>query len=566
MKFLVSELMTVLSQREMRRNARALVKYLVLLTIVITVFTVGFHLLMLYEGQEHSWLTGVYWTLTVMSTLGFGDITFHSDLGRLFSVIVLVSGIILLLIVLPFAFIRYFYAPWLEAQVRLRAPREVPESTRGHVLIAHFDEIARELIERLRTLDIECWVLEQDAKLAAAFHADGYPVIAGQADSRATYVATRAADAAMMIANVDDPTNTSITLTVREEAPHVPISAFVEDKDAIDILELSGATHVVPLKHRLGEQLAGRVSAGNFSAQIIGRLRDLLIAEFPVHGTSLTGSSIRETRLRELTGLHVVAYWDHGKLMPARPEAVLSEYAVMVVVGTEAQVTKLNALFKTYQANESPVLVIGGGKVGRAALRALKKRDVKVHLIEENPALEPLCKNLADRVFIGDAADINVVTEAGIAKAPSVLLTTNDDATNIYLAVYCRKLNPDCRIVSRITHERNLEAIHRAGADFVLSSTSLGVKSVLSVLQDRELVIVGEGFDLFAVPVPPSLAEKTLAASGIGAKTGLNVIGIEQDDAVKTTPSATTRLAPGTKLLMLGTLEQRREFAKAFAD
>ena len=53
----------------------------------------------------------------------------------------------------------------------------------------------------------------------------------------------------------------------------------------------------------------------------------------------------------------------------------------------------------------------------------------------------------------------------------SVLLTTNDDAMNIYLAIYCRRLNPGLRIVSRITHERNVEAIHRAGADFVLQRT-----------------------------------------------------------------------------------------------
>ena len=58
------------------------------------------------EEQEHSWLTGFYWTLTVMTTLGFGDITFHSDIGRLFSVLVLLTGVILLLIVLPFTFIR----------------------------------------------------------------------------------------------------------------------------------------------------------------------------------------------------------------------------------------------------------------------------------------------------------------------------------------------------------------------------------------------------------------------------------------------------------------------------
>jgi lipoprotein signal peptidase len=70
-----------------------------------------------------------------MTTLGFGDITFTSDLGRAFSILVLLSGILLLLILLPFMFIRLFYAPWLEAQVRLKAPRELAENVSGHVII-----------------------------------------------------------------------------------------------------------------------------------------------------------------------------------------------------------------------------------------------------------------------------------------------------------------------------------------------------------------------------------------------------------------------------------------------
>ncbi|MDQ7826444.1 MAG: ion channel [Candidatus Eremiobacteraeota bacterium] len=45
-------------------------------------FSVAFHYIMAYEGHSHCWLTGIFWTLTVMTTLGFSDITFHSDLGR----------------------------------------------------------------------------------------------------------------------------------------------------------------------------------------------------------------------------------------------------------------------------------------------------------------------------------------------------------------------------------------------------------------------------------------------------------------------------------------------------
>lgn len=50
------------------------------------------------EGQTHSWVSGTYWTLVVMSTLGFGDITFPSDVGRAFSVVVLLSGTIFMLV------------------------------------------------------------------------------------------------------------------------------------------------------------------------------------------------------------------------------------------------------------------------------------------------------------------------------------------------------------------------------------------------------------------------------------------------------------------------------------
>ena len=95
-----------------------------------------FHLIKLHvEHEQHSWITGLYWTLVVMTTLGFGDITFTSDTGRIFSIVVLLSGIVFLLVMMPFLFIRLFYAPWLEARVRLRAPREVPEGTQGHVIV-----------------------------------------------------------------------------------------------------------------------------------------------------------------------------------------------------------------------------------------------------------------------------------------------------------------------------------------------------------------------------------------------------------------------------------------------
>ncbi|MCP3985651.1 MAG: potassium transporter TrkA [bacterium] len=565
MKFLPSQLAFLLGEREMRRNVAALLKYLGLLTATVAAFSILFHGIMLHEGQEHSWLTGLYWTLTVMSTLGFGDITFHSDLGRAFSIFVLLSGIVLLLIVLPFVFIRSFYAPWLEAQMRMRAPRSVPEGTSGHVIICRHDEIASGLIERLEEYAIPYYVVEPDPAVAASLHADGISVVAGERAASVTYEALGASRARLVFANLDDAANTNVTLTVREVAPDVPILAIVEDEHSIDVLELSGATHVLPLKRELGEHLASRVTVGTPHAHRIGRFEDLIIAEFPIENTSLPGRTIRDTRLRELTGLSIVAVWERGELLPAGPDTLLSPHSVPVVVGSEEQITELDALFVIYLPNDNPVLVIGGGKVGGAAAQALRDRGVKVTILDKDLGLAEELGGAADRVVVGDAANLEVVTNAGLPDAPSVVLTTNDDATNIFLAVYCSRLNPDARIVSRVTKEWNLEAIHRAGADFALSHSSLASKSVLSVMKAAELVVLGEGADLFVERVPAVLEGKTLADSGIGARTGLNVIAMRADGESITNPAPETQLLPGTDLVMLGTVGQHQDFVQVFA-
>lgn len=126
MKFLSAILSTLARGRVSETNIRVLLRYLAVLLGLIIVYSVIFHYLMLAEGQEHSWITGLYWTLVVMSTLGFGDITFTQDIGKAFSILVLISGVVFLLILLPFIFIKFFFAPWMESEARRRTPRELP--------------------------------------------------------------------------------------------------------------------------------------------------------------------------------------------------------------------------------------------------------------------------------------------------------------------------------------------------------------------------------------------------------------------------------------------------------
>jgi voltage-gated potassium channel len=564
MKFSSSQLAYLVGNREARANLRTLLKYLLTVLALITLYAVLFHVIKgSVEGEEHSWITGFYWTLVVMTTLGFGDITFSSDIGRLFSIVVLLSGVILLLVMLPFMFISLFYAPWLEVRVRLRAPREVPEGTTGHVILTEYDAVAIGLVERLRTERIPYYVIEPDPTKAANMIGEGVRVIAGDNDSGATYKRINAVHARMLLANCEDTTNTNITITAREIAPDLPIAAIVEEEDSVDVLQLSGATHVLPLKHQLGEYLANRADTGG-DAHVIGTHRGLQIAELPARDTAFAGQTVRDTRLRERTGLSVVGLWERGKLRPAFPDSVIQPNGVIVLAGTDSQMAAVNAMMPARAQTAPPVLIIGAGKVGQAAARALRRKGTEVHAIDRSgPALLPMGED-GVALFPGDAADRRLLDEAGIHGVSSVLLTTNDDAMNIYLAVFCRRLNPSLRIVSRITHERNVEAIHRAGADFVLSYTTLGVESVMSLLRGYELVVLGEGVELFSIEVPPSLSGRSLAASGIGSGTGMSVVALDRGGTLLTRLTGETSLDEGAVLLMLGSLEQRRRFAELF--
>jgi Trk K+ transport system NAD-binding subunit len=561
MKFVPSQLAYFLQSGTTRRNLRTLQRYFAFLILLVLLYSVLFHVLMVAEGQRHSWLTGLYWTLTVMTTLGFGDITFQSDLGRVFSVVVLLSGVIFLLVVLPFTFIQFFYAPWLEAQSRSRAPRELPEETREHVILTSFDPVALALMQRLRSHARSAYLLESDPKTALDLVDQGYRVVLGDRDDVETYRRMRADRSAMVVATGDDFQNTTVAFTVREVAPTVPIVAFARAPESVDILELAGSSHVLELTKMLGRSLSRRALGGDVRANVIGRFGELLIAEAPVLGTPIAGKRLEESRVREATGLTVVGLWERGKFQLPRPDTLISPTTVLVLAGAEEQLAKFTELTAIYSASEAPVLILGGGRVGRAVADALAEREIPYLIIEKDASrIHP------GRPYVhGSAADIETLEKAGIRESPTVMVTTNDDEINIYLTIYVRRLRPDIQIVSRATLERSVPALHRAGADFVMSYASMGANAVFNVLEQDDVVMLAEGLDVFRYPITEDLVGHTLAESDIRAETGCSVVAIERPEGTIINPPPDMPLPPPpAELILIGSTEGERRFLRKY--
>ena len=263
MKALIAVLNPVLENRTSRTNLRALLNLLLVLASLVAVYSVLFHVLMAREGQEHSWMTGLYWTLTVMTTLGFGDITFQGDLGRFFSVVVLGSGVIFMLVLLPFTFIEFFYAPWMRAQAAAKAPRELPASTRGHVILTDHGPLSTTLIPMLAKYGHPHVVLCPTLQEALELDERGVRVAVGDLDDPDTYRRMRLDQAAMLVATRTDVINTNATFTARELAERVRIVAAASSDPARDVLELAGATLVLRLEEMMA-RLRADLDSGAF--------------------------------------------------------------------------------------------------------------------------------------------------------------------------------------------------------------------------------------------------------------------------------------------------------------
>jgi voltage-gated potassium channel len=552
--------LSFLTNPQRRRNFLILGRLLVTFAVLVTVYTVTFHLLMALEGQQHSWTTAVYWVLVVMSTLGFGDITFHSDLGRVFSCIVLLSGTVFMLVLMPFMFIQFFYVPWMEAQAAARAPRRLSPRTTGHVILTGLDAVEAALIRLLDRSQHSYVILVADLTEALHLHDEGYRVMLGDLDDPETYRRAQVGQASLVVTTRTDTANTNVAFTVREITESVAVVATAASAASIDILQLAGCNQVLQFPEMLGQALARRILGRDAKTRVIGQFGEVLIAEATALHTPLVGRTLENIRLRDHANVNVVGVWDRGRFQLAGPDTLIQSSSVLVLAGSRQQLDAYDELFCIYEATDKPILLIGGGRVGRAVAESLDKEGIDYRVVERQP--EPWIDPA--KLIRGDAAELEVLEQAGIRQSSTVVITTHDDDMNVYLTIYCRRLRPDIHILSRSNLERNVSTLHRAGADFVMSYATTGANVLFNLLQRADILVLAEGLDAFRLPIPPALVGRSLAESHIRRKTGCNVVAVVQGAQFDVNPDALTPLPADAELVLIGDIESEARFFEQY--
>lgn len=544
-----------------RQNLKALVIYGFFLLFLTLLYAAIFCYLMLHlEGREFSYIAGIYWTITVMTTLGFGDITFHTDLGYLFATWVTLSGVLFLLIILPFGMISLFLAPWIEQRMRYRPLHPLPETTSGHVLIFGINPTVMALIHNLRSLAVPFVIVTDDYEGALRLEQrENVHVIYGVVTNKTLLNKVRIASARYVFSTLSDTQNVNLCLTIRSICA-TPIAVIVTKVEHLELIRQAGANKVIPLKRIVGNYLGVRSTTQGALAHIIDSFGLLKIAEVPVSCTPFSGQTLEQAQIRQRTGLAVVGILNRGEFAIPSKDSLLQPTSLVVLAGTREQLTQLESLTGE-QARDDLVFILGHGMVGCSAASFLERRSVPFILLDQ--VNNKYCQEHVP--ILGDATNSRLLQEAGIDQAKGVVVTTNDDSTNIFLTLSSRQSNPYIRIVARSNSDENVDQLYAAGADFVISNASVGANILTNVLRSKESIFLTEGLTIFRRPLPEHLVGKTIEESQIRPQTGCSIVALERPDQDPLpSPPPETRLEAGTRLVLIGRTHEENKLTQLF--
>jgi len=216
-------------------------------------------------------------------------------------------------------------------------------------------------------------------------------------------------------------------------------------------------------------------------------------------------------------------------------------------------------------------VLCGYGRMGQAIARELKAANKKFVVIEKDlEKIELLLQD--DVVFIeGDATHDEVLIDAGIETATTLIGVLRDDQDNLFLTISARSIKPDLFILTRATQPRSIPKMEKAGADKVMNpyeaaGTKLARQAMApGVVDFFELILNRGNLDLALETVSiasGSQAEgKSMMDLDIRNNFDIIVTAVEQKTGeANFNPDPNYKFSANDKLIALGTVENLARF------
>ena len=247
---------------------------------------------------------------------------------------------------------------------------------------------------------------------------------------------------------------------------------------------------------------------------------------------------------------------------------VLLEFELLNLFGRRRMERDIERLHDHY-------IICGAGRVGRSTGRELARRPVPFVVIETAQAK---LSNIPQSwlTLIGDATQESVLRQARVEHARGLVAATSTDATNLYIVMTARGLNPNLKIIARASEEDAEKHLKTAGADMVISPYHFAghriAQSFLrpNVLDFLDSATVKIGVDLEIAEVQVGAQSKYVGQSFRDSKMrgelGLIVLAIKRDGTMKFNPGPDDRINAGDYLIAIGESAGLRKLEALAAD
>lgn len=263
--------------------------------------------------------------------------------------------------------------------------------------------------------------------------------------------------------------------------------------------------------------------------------------------------------------ISIVAY---GYLVTVVSE-FFSNNMLMQAYRTKKKIKKVSKM-------EGHTIICGFGRNGKQAYEKLKKFNKSCVIIEKDESRLEEVADVNITLIKGDATKDDVLINAGIKNASSLIAASSSDANNVYIVLSSRQLNPKLNIVSRASSDQSVEKMKIAGANNVIMPDRLGGEHMASLLVTPDLVkfvdmlgLEGENNanleEIGVEELPSEYMLKSIQDLDVRRNSGCNVIGfITAKDEYIVNPSSKTILEPESRLIVLGSPEQIEKFKEVY--
>jgi voltage-gated potassium channel len=214
-------------------------------------------------------------------------------------------------------------------------------------------------------------------------------------------------------------------------------------------------------------------------------------------------------------------------------------------------------------------IIVGISRVGRLAMNELALNTNNIVAVDRDEANIQYAKALGIPYVIGDATTDAVLKRAGISRAKGLIAATSNDATNVFIVLSARVLNPDIYIVSRAENDTSIDKLKRAGADRAVDAYEIGGQRLASLMVHPLAVdffattmrLSKQNLSIEFITVKPesTMTGKSLSETNLRHVSGASILAIVRAGKAEVNPGADYRIEANDQLVAFGLNEQLRK-------